>query len=67
MTGDVDQLMRAVALVVTKLSENPDYHLLTVGGSARGQALACSGWSRRVGSSGLLSLVESRIVQHSLA
>lgn len=35
MTGDVDQLMRAVALVVTKLSENPDYHLLTVGGSAR--------------------------------
>lgn len=29
MTGDVDQLMRAVALVVTKLSENPDYHLLT--------------------------------------
>lgn len=30
MTGDVDQLMRAVALVVTKLSENPDYHLLTV-------------------------------------
>lgn len=29
MTGDVDELMRAVALVVTKLSENPDYHLLT--------------------------------------
>ncbi|GAB4822028.1 hypothetical protein N2152v2_009074 [Parachlorella kessleri] len=29
MTGDIDQLMRAVALVVTKLSENPDYHLLT--------------------------------------
>jgi RNA-binding protein Nova len=29
ITGDVDHLMRAVALVVTKLSENPDYHLLT--------------------------------------
>jgi RNA-binding protein Nova len=29
ITGDVDELMRAVALVVTKLSENPDYHLLT--------------------------------------
>eukprot|EP00887_Chlorella_sp_A99_P006419 scaffold3.g6419.t1 len=29
ITGEVDHLMRAVALVVTKLSENPDYHLLT--------------------------------------
>ncbi|KAL4422156.1 hypothetical protein ABPG77_006845 [Micractinium sp. CCAP 211/92] len=29
ITGDVDELMRAVALVITKLSENPDYHLLT--------------------------------------
>lgn len=29
ITGNVEQLMRAVALVVTKLSENPDYHLLT--------------------------------------
>lgn len=29
MTGDADELMRAVALVVTKLSENPDYYLLT--------------------------------------
>ena len=29
ITGDLDGLMRAVALVVTKLSENPDYHLLT--------------------------------------
>lgn len=29
ISGDVDELMRAVALVVTKLSENPDFHLLT--------------------------------------
>lgn len=29
IAGDVDELMRAVALLVTKLSENPDYHLLT--------------------------------------
>jgi len=29
ISGDLDGLMRAVALVVTKLSENPDYHLLT--------------------------------------
>lgn len=29
ITGETDSLMRAVALVVTKLSENPDYHLLT--------------------------------------
>lgn len=29
ISGDVEELMRAVALVVTKLSENPDYHLLT--------------------------------------
>jgi RNA-binding protein Nova len=29
ISGGLDELMRAVALVVTKLSENPDYHLLT--------------------------------------
>ncbi|KDD75753.1 hypothetical protein H632_c515p0, partial [Helicosporidium sp. ATCC 50920] len=29
ITGNVDQIMRAVALVVTKLAENPDFHLLT--------------------------------------
>ena len=29
ISGDLDGIMRAVALVVTKLSENPDFHLLT--------------------------------------
>lgn len=29
ITGHVEELMRAVALVVTKLAGNPDYHLLT--------------------------------------
>jgi RNA-binding protein Nova len=29
IAGDVDELMRAVALIVTKLSENPDFFLLS--------------------------------------
>jgi RNA-binding protein Nova len=28
VTGDIQQIMRGVALLVTKLSENPDYHMI---------------------------------------